>query len=151
MKKKVLELFLILAACMALFCITASATVNVKVGGGEAKTENPAVKSGTVTWYGNTLTLEDACIEATGTGIDIDLSTNADTMAIELKGTNTLTVYGDPNGYAFGIFAYANQVQGSGAPTVQFKGGLSPNKAPGEGNVSEGLPWGFSGRCASPD
>ena len=125
MKKKVFGMFLILAACMALFCITASAAT-VKVGGSETMENNPAVKMGTVTWdwETQTLTLTNARIETTGFGIELDYTNGGEVITVKLEGTNTLTVNGNQEGSAIGIDAEYSVTAGD-SPTIKFTGGGS--------------------------
>lgn len=125
MKKKVFGMFLILAACMALFCITASAAT-VKVGDSETMENNPAVKMGTVAWdpATQTLTLTNARIETTGFGIELDYTNGGEVITVKLEGTNTLTVNGNQEGSAIGIDAEYSVTAGD-SPTIKFTGGGS--------------------------
>lgn len=126
MKKKVFGMFLVLAACMALFCITASAATTVKVGGSETMENNPAVKVGTVTWdpVTQTLTLTNARIETTGYGIQFLYDNANQEITVKLEGTNTLTVNGNQEGSAIGIDAEYSVIAGDSS-TIKFTGGGS--------------------------
>lgn len=124
MRKRLFGIFLILTAFVALFCVTASAAVSVKVGGSDNLTNNPAIKSGTVTFDGSTLTLDNAVIEATGVGIDLELTDLNDRLTIELVGTNVLTVHEDRFGSATGISADYDTTAGAPKATFQGKGAL---------------------------